>query len=62
MKTLILMILITIGSYAYNIGGAYATLVSCDWGQYGYEYGHIGTYEVDGQYYKVFFGDKYCEY
>ena len=48
--------------HAYNIGGAYAHLVSCEWGQYGYEYGYIGTYEVNGQYYKVFFGSNYCEY
>ena len=47
---------------AYTIGGAYASLVSCDWGQYGYEYGYIGTYDVNGQYYKIFFGSDYCEY
>jgi hypothetical protein len=47
---------------AFTIGGAYARLVSCDWGQWGYEYGHIGTYEVNGQYYQVFFGSSYCSY
>ena len=51
-------------SYAYDIGGAFATLESCKWGQYGYEYGYIGTYKIAGQSqrYQVFFGDSYCEY
>ena len=47
---------------AYTIGGAYATLVSCVWGQYGYEYGNIGTYNVNGKLYEIFFGNSYCEY
>lgn len=47
---------------AYTIGGAYASLVSCDWGQFGYEYGYIGTYKVNGQLYQVFFGSNYCQY
>ena len=45
---------------AYMIGGAYARLVKCEWGQYGYEYGNIGTYEVNGQVIKQFFGSNYC--
>ena len=45
---------------AYTIGGAYARLVSCDYGQWGYQYGNIGTYEVNGQYYQIFFGSGYC--
>jgi len=49
-------------SYAYTIGGAYAKLISCDWGKYGYEYGYIGTYKVNGEIYRVFFGNKYCQY
>ena len=47
---------------AYTIGGAYASLVSCDWGQYGYEYGYIGTYKVNGSFYRLFFGSNYCPY
>ena len=47
---------------AYTIGGAFAELIKCEWGQYGYEYGNIGTYKANGQLYKVFFGAKYCEY
>ena len=47
---------------AYTIGGAYAQLISCDWGQYGYEYGYIGTYKVNGDIYRIFFGSSYCEY
>ena len=66
MKLLISFILSSLllltAAQAYTIGGAYASLVSCDWGQYGYEYGYIGTYEVNGQYYRVFFGSNYCAY
>ncbi|HID69359.1 MAG TPA: hypothetical protein EYP35_02600 [Desulfobacterales bacterium] len=47
---------------AYTIGGAYASLESCTWGQYGYEYGNIGIYNVNGKMYQVFFGSNYCEY
>ena len=48
---------------AYQIGGAYATLIDCSWGKHGYEYGHIGTYKLlDGQIYTVYFGRNYCEY
>lgn len=46
--------------YAHMIGGAYARLIKCEWGQYGYEYGNIGTYEVNGQTIKQFFGSNYC--
>ncbi|MFT7661447.1 MAG: hypothetical protein ACI89S_002572 [Gammaproteobacteria bacterium] len=49
-------------AFSYEIGGAYASLVSCNWGQYGYEYGNIGTYNVNGTMYQVFFGSSYCEY
>ena len=66
MKTLIIAITVTLmlalSAQAYTIGGAYASLVSCDYGQYGYEYGNIGTYNVNGQIYQVFFGSNYCEY
>jgi hypothetical protein len=60
--TLIALAILTTASQAYTIGGAYASLLSCDWGQYGYEYGNIGTYKVNGQIYTVFFGSNYCKY
>lgn len=66
MKKVILMlvVLVTLTSMAnaYTIGGAYASLVSCDYGQYGYKYGNIGTYNVNGKVYQVFFGSNSCEY
>ena len=46
---------------AYQIGGAFASLVTCEYGQMGYQYGFIGTYNLNGQYYTVFFGHNYCE-
>lgn len=46
---------------AYTIGGAYARLLSCEWGKVGYEYGNIGTYDVNGEIYQVFFGNSYCQ-
>lgn len=62
MKKLLLLILLSTSIFAFTIGGAYATLESCEWTQYGYEYGYVGTYNVNGNYYTVFFGDEYCEY
>lgn len=65
MKKLALIILLTINTntYAYTIGGMYATLISCSYGQYGYQYGNIGTYRLaNGEIYKVFFGNNYCAY
>ena len=54
-------ILLSIAStQAHTIGGAYASLISCTWGQYGYQYGHIGTYNVNGQTITQFFGSSYC--
>ena len=47
---------------AHTIGGAYASLVSCKWGKYGYEFGYIGTYKVNGQIISEFFGSNYCAY
>jgi len=47
---------------AYTIGGAYARLLTCKWGQMGYEYGYVGTYEANGDIYQIFFGSNYCEY
>jgi hypothetical protein len=59
---LLTLCLIPFVAGAYTIGGAYASLVSCEWGQYGYQYGNIGTYNVNGKLYQVFFGSSYCEY
>ena len=61
-KIILLLLLLVVSTQAYTIGGAYASLENCEWGQYGYEYGNIGTYNVNGKYYKVFFGNNYCEY
>jgi hypothetical protein len=47
---------------AYTIGGAYASQVSCTWGQFGNQYGYIGTYSVNGQMISQFFGNTYCPY
>ncbi len=66
MKKLYILIALTVtlatSAQAYNIGGAYASLLSCDWGQHGYKYGNIGTYKANGQIYQVFFGSNYCKY
>lgn len=47
---------------AHTIGGAYASLISCKWGQYGNQYGYIGAYKVNGQIISQFFGSAYCAY
>ena len=48
---------------AYYIGGQYATLISCDWGKWGYQYGYIATYKTtSGDIYRVFSGNNYCQY
>jgi len=65
MKKLLLSlaVLFTVSSVnAYNIGGAFAQLQSCNWGQYGYQYGYIGTYLANGQVYRIFFGNQFCQY
>ena len=65
MKKIIVVIAamtLTVSAQAYTIGGAYASLVSCDYGQYGYKYGNIGTYNVNGKIYQIFFGSSYCKY
>lgn len=50
-------------SYSYQIGGAYAQQIDCEWGQYGYEHGYIGTYKLgNGQIHSQFFGNKFCPY
>jgi hypothetical protein len=45
---------------AYSIGGQYATLVSCHYGQLGYQYGNIGTYQLGNRQVDIFFGSSYC--
>ena len=64
MKKLLIAITLLLSTQAqsYTIGGAYASLVSCDYGQWGYQYGYIGTYRANGQMYQVFFGSSYCRY
>ena len=56
------LLLVSTNTSAYTIGGAYASLLNCTYGQYGYKYGNIGTYRVNGQIYKVFFGSRWCQY
>jgi hypothetical protein len=58
----IALLLISTNTFAYSIGGAYATLISCTYGQWGHQYGNIGTYNVNGQVYTVFFGSNFCQY
>ena len=62
MKTLILIAILTSQAFTYQIGGAYATLIDCTHGQYGYDHGYVGTYKVNGQIYRIFFKSTYCEY
>lgn len=57
-----MFVALTSQAMSYTIGDAYAHLISCDWGQWGYEYGYIGTYKVNQQVYRVFFGSTYCEF
>ena len=59
---LILFVLMVSTAHSYSIGGAYASLISCKWGKYGYQYGNIGTYKVNGDVYQIFFGSDYCQY
>jgi hypothetical protein len=60
LTTLLFAAVVIPAAYAHTIGGAYARLISCQWGQFGYQYGHIGTYEVNGQIIRQFFGSSYC--
>lgn len=62
-KLLIAVLLVTSTSaFCFEIHGAYARLVSCTWGQMGYDYGNIGIYDVNGKMYQVFFGSNWCAY
>lgn len=62
MKTFIITLLLTLSlnTHAYTVGGAYAYLINCTYGQYGYQYGYLGTYSVNGRIITVFFGNSYC--
>ena len=67
MKKILLSIIITLSTVsaaqAYYIGGKYFQLRSCDWGKWGYEFGYVGYYVAsDGESYRVFFGNNYCQY
>lgn len=62
MKKILFIALLFTWLNAYTIGGAYAALLSCEWTQVGYQYGYVGTYDVNGDYYQVYFGDDFCEY
>lgn len=65
MKKILIVLLLaaSASAQAYSIGGAYATLIDCSYGKYGYQYGNIGTYKLSsGEIYKVFFGSNYCQY
>lgn len=60
---IIILLAVSTSAQAYSIGGAYATLIDCSYGKYGYQYGNIGTYRLaSGEYYQVFFGSNYCQY
>lgn len=62
MKKILIAILLASQLMAYSIGGAYASLISCDYKQYGLQNGYVGTYKSMGNYYTVFFGNNYCQY
>lgn len=59
---LVLLLVFSTSASAYMIGGAWAYLLKCEYGQWGYEYGMIGTYDVNGQIHQVFFGSNYCKH
>ncbi len=56
------LLVLSTSAFSYTIGGAYAKLLNCSWGKYGYEYGYIGTYKVGNEIYRIFFGRSYCEH
>ena len=67
MKKIIIAAAITLmttsAASAYYIGGEYATLLSCDYGKWGYQYGNIGTYKTSsGSIFRVFFGSNWRQY
>lgn len=66
MKLIVCMVLAVLSASiasAYYIGGKYITMIDCSYGQYGYEYGYIGTYkDMNNNLYRVFFGKNYCQY
>jgi len=45
------------------INGMYATMESCRYEQFGYEFGYVGYYRGnDNNLYIIFFGKNYCEF
>ncbi|RDU65150.1 hypothetical protein [Helicobacter sp. MIT 14-3879] len=47
---------------AFFLGNKSLTLLKCNYGQWGYEYGYIGIYEdSDNNIYKIFFGNNWCQ-
>ena len=64
-KTFLSVSFATLGittALAHTIGGAYAAQISCTWGQFGNQYGYLGTYNVNGQIITQFFGNTYCPF
>lgn len=64
MKKLIFITCLLFANHAgaYDIGGAYASLIKCEYGRWGYQYGNIGTYHANGDIFQVFFGNNYCQH
>jgi len=61
-KILLIALLLSTQTNAYNIHGEHAMLINCSWGKMGYDYGNIGTYKtLSGNYYTIFFGNKWCD-
>lgn len=66
-KLFLILCLVANICYGYFISGKYFRLEKCEYGswQMGYEkkMGYIGHYKAnDGESYKIFFGNRYCEY
>lgn len=57
-----ILMVTSFSAFSYDIGGAYAKLLSCKFGKWGYDYGYIGTYQMQGDIFQVYFGNNYCQY
>jgi len=55
------MAMLTSSASAYYIGNKNFRLIKCEYGQMGYNWGNIGTYQNGNEIYKVFFGKEWCE-
>ena len=63
MKILLISICFIITAKSYMINGMYATMESCRYEQFGYEFGYVGYYRGnDNNLYIIFFGKNYCEF